>query len=209
VAHPLDAAALKAAALAVGDMPSGFIPGGSGRQDDLPQLSNAVCEPLFALLRSAPSPTPHASSATAEFSRSADGPFVFSRTLSYNGAVAQQTVKAFQLAAANCHQTDAHENGRQIRYTVGALSVPRAGDQSAGAKLEGSTEGRPVETDVAVVRVGANIAVFANAGWLLPAPEVTGQLVSRSGEKLAEAAAGRTPTPSAPPPPGVTAAPGG
>lgn len=137
------------------------------------------------------------------FARTEAGPFVITRTGSYQDAEkADAAMSAFQAAAKECEGFRAEEGPEgdttRVGYRAKRLTMPELGDETVALRFEREGPGDEETTvlvDVVHVRVGAAGIHLAQAGIDEEATDVE-PLVRRAVDKLSEVAADGTPEPT-------------
>ncbi|WP_037570934.1 hypothetical protein [Phaeacidiphilus oryzae] len=205
--QPLAAAMLNRAALAVGDMPSGFVPDPTGGAAGMPATTDPTCGRLLAAVeRPGTGGDVHAHSGTSAFRRSPLGPWVRNFAQSATGDGAKSALSSLGDLTGKCGGFTGTLAGRRISFKVGDLPLASMGDESKAVRMTGTLSGQPVEADFVAIRVGSNLTVVGHSdiGWNAADTTITKQAAQRAAEKLKQAAGGTTPTPSPPAPAAAT-----
>ncbi|MGW6261348.1 hypothetical protein [Streptomyces sp. NPDC055085] len=188
--NTLNKAQLESARLDIGDMPTGFSQDTSDSDDDQP--GNAECSRLRDL-----SP-PAEKTESVEFKKSEAGPFVASEVAAYNGRGAEVEMAEIRNFPSKCREFTARTDGKEVKYSVGSLSMPPYGDESAALRIIGSTEGVNVGVDFLFIRLGNAITLVESGDLGTPETALTEQMAIRASSKLQQLLAGETPAASAP-----------
>ncbi|MGU3434123.1 hypothetical protein ACNHUS_14015 [Actinomycetes bacterium M1A6_2h] len=161
-----DSGVLTAAMITVGDLPTGYVslelppadladPTTGAEQPDESSTDPAECAAVLAPVSS------QSVGATATAAVAYSGPDFASideDAASYSGGGSAATFAAMQNTLRRCGTfsgTDA--DGVRVDYRVGALDAPRVGDASSGARVEITSDGLTLTSDLVIVVVGSTV----------------------------------------------------
>ncbi|MGL5931247.1 MAG: hypothetical protein ACRCY8_20130 [Dermatophilaceae bacterium] len=187
----LDAAKIKQALLAVGDLPTGWA---SKANDDSGEdesvIEPASCQKLFDTFGDKSSEAAAAEAAVTFTSGGDLGTELSQEIASYGTERQSKKVEEIAAALTKCSKMTLVDGADRIPVTISGLSFPNLGEQTLAMRMTFETSGITVTADLAVVAVGHNVVSFTTVG-LQPIAGAELEKIARAGmSKMAAVAEG-------------------
>lgn len=186
----LDATQVKAALLAVGDMPTGWAAAKSEPdEEDTSTVEPASCQKLFDQMDSAKQDVKAKHKAKVSFEQGGMLGVQFEEEVSSFDEDGQgDKIEAVAKVLTQCSKMTMVDGSDRTPMTMTGLSFPNLGDQTLAFRATAKSEGIEVVVDVVFVAVGHNIVSFSAAG-LQPMPGTDLEKVAHAGMRKVAAAA--------------------
>ncbi|GAB3069298.1 hypothetical protein [Pedococcus soli] len=186
----LDAKQVKAALLAVGDMPTGWAAAESEpEKDDTSTVEPASCQKLFDNMDTSGKKVKAKHKASASFTQGGMLGVQFEEEVaSFDDDNQGDHVEGLGKVLTECSKMTVVDGAERMPMTMTGLSFPNLGDQTLAFRAKAKSEGIEVVIDAVFVAVGHNVVSFTAAG-LTPMAGDDMEKVARAGmAKVATAA---------------------
>ncbi len=186
----LDAKKVKAAVLAVGDMPTGWAAGEvSPDEEDTSTVEPASCQKLFDEMSNAGDAAKAKYKAKASFTQGGMLGVQFDNEVaSFEADHQGDKIEGLAQVLTKCAKLTVVDGTDRTPMTMTGLSFPNLGDQTLAFRANAKSGGIEIVVDIVFVAVGHNIVSFTAAGLQpLAGPEM--EKIARAGlAKVATAA---------------------